>query len=156
MEGDECIDVFSNYNKLPGTFQIPQGYAVCSSQKGSIEIFEDSQSFFKSYATDWSKLLPYEHSKPGSKMSEFINSIVGKGISESSILSRCINVIIRDIYYFGILNSLNSPFGAEVVMPVSMNSKISFVHLLNHGHIQRNYDEKVNLFVRILQEKVIM
>ncbi len=156
MEGDECIDVFSNYNKLPGTFQIPHGYAVCSSQKGSIEIFEDSESFFKTYANDWSKLLPYEHSKPGSKLSEFINAIVGKGILESSILSRCINLRIRDTYYFGILNSLNSPFGAEVVMPVSMNSQISFVHLLNHGHIQRNFDAKVNLFVRLLQEKVIM
>ena len=151
---DVYNEVSSSHSKLPSTFQIPLGYAVISRQNGSLVFSEDADSFFESYATDWSKLSPYENSKPGSKMSEFINAVVAKGISHSTISSRCINVRIKDTLHFGILNSLINLFGSEDVMPTSMNRNISFVLVLTHATVQRKFKEYVDLFVRVLQEMV--
>jgi hypothetical protein len=148
---DECSEVSSYHSKLPSTFQIPIGYAVISRQNESLNFSEDVDSFFKSYATEWSKLSPYENSKPGSKMSEFIDAVVAKGISHTTVSSRCINVRIKDTLHFGILNSLINPFGSEAVMPSSMNRQISFVLLLTHGKIHNKFDEMVDLLVRVLQ-----
>ena len=148
---DECSEVSSYHSKLPSTFQIPIGYAVISRQNDSLSFSEDADSFFTSYATDWSKLSPYENSKPGSKMSEFFDAVVDKGISHSTFLSRCINVRIKDTLHFGILNSLINPFGSEAVMPSTMNRQISFILLLTHGKIQHKFDDMVDLLVRVLE-----
>lgn len=152
---EENNEVSSQYFKLPDSFKIQPGHAVCSRQAGTLEISEDAESFFKSYASEWSKISPYDTSNPGSMMSELVDGIVGKGISLSCIRSRCVHVNIQKSKNFGILNSLVSPYGAEAVPPNSMNRPTTFVFLINHGSISRNLDKFVDLFVKLLNEEVI-
>ena len=152
---EESNEASSQHFKLPDSFKIQLGHAVCSRHEGALQISEDAESYFKSYASDWIKISPYETSNPGSKMSELIDGIVGKGILISSIQNRCVRVNIQKSKFFGILNSLVSPFEAESVPLSSMKIPITYVFLIHEGSISRNLDQFVDLFVKLLREEVI-
>jgi len=152
---EDSNEVSSLHFKLPDSFKIQPGHAVCSRQEGSLQISEDAESYFKSYASHWSKISPYETSNPGSKMSELIDGIVGKGISISAIRNRCVFVYFQKSRNFGILNSLVSPFGAEEVPQNSLKRPMNFVFLINEGSISRNLDMIVDLFFKLLRVEVI-
>jgi len=150
---EECSEVSSQYSKLLDTFKIPPYHAVCSRQGGILEISENADSYFKSYTSDWSKISPYT-SYPGSMLSNLIDGIVGKGIPISTIRNRCVHVKIKKTQNFGVLNSSVSPFGADTDVPNSWNRPISFVLLIHEGSISRNFDNYVDLFVKVFQDEV--
>jgi len=153
---EECLDVSSQYYKLPDTFKIPSGHAVCSKQEGNLEISDDAKSFLESYASNWSKISPYETSNPGSQMSVLIDGLICKGILIETIRRRCIHIKIQKTQNFGILNSLVSPFEAKDDVSISFEGPISFVYFIHEGSISRNLDKIIDVFVKILKEEVII
>ena len=153
---EESLDVSSQYLKLPDSFKIPTGHAVCSRQEGNFEISIDAKSFLESYAANWSKIAPYETYNPGSQMSVLIDGIIGKGILIETIRRRCVQIKIQRTKIFGILNSLVSPFDAKDDVPNSIDMPLSFVYLIHEGSISRNLDKIIDVFVKILKDEVIM
>jgi len=153
---EESLDVSSQYFRLSDTFKIPSGHAVCSRQEGKLEISEDVKSFLESYATNWSKISPYETSNPGSQMSVLIDGIIGKDISIETIRRRCVHIKIHKTHNFGILNSLISPFEAKDDVSISFERPISFVFFIHEGSISRNLDKIIDVFVKMLKEEVII
>jgi len=153
---EESLDVSSQYLKLPDSFKIPSGHAVCSKQEGNLEISNDAKSFLESYATNWSKISPFETCYPGSQMSVLIDGIIGKGILIETIRRRCVHIMFQRTKNFGILNSLVSPFEAKDDVPNSMDMPLSFVYLIHEGSILRNLDKIIDVFVKMLKEEVII
>jgi hypothetical protein len=157
----ETIDVvpniaFSLYSSLPKSCQVPRGFQVGYKKvKGSSEIFEDAEAFFKVHATEWSDITSFKLlSREGSVMSKFINGIVAKGIEMKTITNRCVTVNINDNLYFGLLNSLLNPYYAVDEVPAPITNSISYVILISHGNINRKMPELIDNFAKYLKTTV--
>jgi len=140
--------------ELPQSCRIPIGFGVGYKKiNGSLDFFEDAEAFFIAHATDWTEITSYQLSRDGSIMSEFINGIVNKGIKITTIQDRCVQVKIKNMVYFGVLNSTFNPCGDDVV-PNHMINSIVFVILVNQGIIKRNMGKYIESFVNYLQKPV--
>lgn len=154
---DEAFPLVASslHSALPQSCQIPFGLSVgYKKNNGTLECFGDAETFFKAHARDWTDLVSYQFSKEGTVMSKFIQGIVDEGIASKTIQDRCVQVKIKNMLHFGVLNSAFNPCG-DYVVPKHMIDSIAFVILVNQALINRKMDYFIESFVNYLRRPVV-